>query len=1169
MKSKKKIRFLLSVFISLIMIFSVVQPAMVEADPIIPAAPKDFKADAGITKIALNWGAAAKAAEYDLEVDGKIISTETNTSYVHENLLPGSIHTYRVRTKGESWTSEWSAALKVKTQLITPNEPKNFKITSVSNSSIAMEWKDTLLAASYEIEVDGKVVSNILSTSYQQNNLAPSSKHTFRVRAQNDAGVSNWSECYEVTTFPDAPLSPKNLKASNLNDGNITITWDKVNGAEYYDVFADNKLIENLSKNTFSQNFTLNDKVHIYAVRAKNSGGVSEWSQEISIKYSAPKPYLNIKSMIPSVPTNVRTNSALDSIKVTWNLVKNAESYDIEADGHIITGITRNEYTLSGISQGTVHTFRVRAKNKNGISGWSSLANNKTTLKSPAIPTNFNANAVSYDCIVIAWDMVNGATDYELEVDGKIIEISINIKYIHTQLTENSNHKYRIRSKNAAGYSKWSETISTTTLSDTTKTKEIPTNNIPDNPVITVNNVEQTPDNPVTNRNKVEQTSENQVTTEINVQQASDNPITTGNNLAQTSDNPVKTENDIPKAPDIPLTSVKNEIEVTQDLSQTRTVKSIAVSRIYSSETDIQAPTAPSNLSVTSTTAASIGLSWTASTDDVGVTEYDIYSGTQLIGTTTGEITCTATCLTPGTNYSFTVKAKDAANNISPESNLLSVSTVSSLTVPVNINTTAANNSVNISWDSATGATGYDIEVDGVIIDNGINTTYNHSGLTTNSQHTYRVRAKDNTNTTEWSSLITVTTLLDTPVNVNGASTDNSIGLIWSQVTGATGYDVEADGTIVDNGSSTSFTHSELVQGSQHTYRVRAKNSSVNSDWSNLLTMTAVLATSTISSNTVLNENVIYGALTISGGTFDLNGHNVTIVGNLNQSGGTFNGNSGLLNVSVNYSQNGGTLNVNSGRINISGNYSLSNSALLMMTNSGDYIYVGGNFAASQYTNETNKLTSGILEVKGNFTQNNLFSYNFTASGDNVVVLSGNNIQTVYFRYPDYSCFNMLDTSKSAGVIFSTPIKLLKLGGITNLDKAGSLTLVSSSIIMDEDYTLNLNLTIGSGMQVDLNGFTLNVINGLIQKDGTINVSGGSLNVTNGFIMSGGTLIVNSGEVNITGSLTQSGGTLNGNSGLLNISENYSQNGGTLNVNSGRINISGNYSLSNSALLMM
>jgi len=92
------------------------------------------------------------------------------------------------------------------------------------------------------------------------------------------------------------------------------------------------------------------------------------------------------------------------------------------------------------------------------------------------------------------------------------------------------------------------------------------------------------------------------------------------------------------------------------------------------SAADTQAPTQPANLASTSKTDTSVSLSWTASSDNVGVTGYDVYNGSTLAASVTGT-TATLTGLTAGTAYSFTVKARDAAGNVSAASSALSVTT--------------------------------------------------------------------------------------------------------------------------------------------------------------------------------------------------------------------------------------------------------------------------------------------------------------------------------------------------------------------------------------------------------------------------------------------------------------------------------------------------------------
>jgi hypothetical protein len=84
---------------------------------------------------------------------------------------------------------------------------------------------------------------------------------------------------------------------------------------------------------------------------------------------------------------------------------------------------------------------------------------------------------------------------------------------------------------------------------------------------------------------------------------------------------------------------------------------------------DTTAPTTPTNFRTTTVLPKSIALAWTASTDNVAVTGYQIRRGGTLI-TTTSSLTYTDTGLTPSTSYTYTITAVDAAGNASTAATL-------------------------------------------------------------------------------------------------------------------------------------------------------------------------------------------------------------------------------------------------------------------------------------------------------------------------------------------------------------------------------------------------------------------------------------------------------------------------------------------------------------------
>ena len=93
---------------------------------------------------------------------------------------------------------------------------------------------------------------------------------------------------------------------------------------------------------------------------------------------------------------------------------------------------------------------------------------------------------------------------------------------------------------------------------------------------------------------------------------------------------------------------------------------------------DTTAPTAPSGFAAGTVTTSSIALSWNAATDDRGVTGYKVLRDGVVIGTGT-TLSATDSGLKPATTYTYTVRAVDAAGNVSADSNALTVTTPAGL----------------------------------------------------------------------------------------------------------------------------------------------------------------------------------------------------------------------------------------------------------------------------------------------------------------------------------------------------------------------------------------------------------------------------------------------------------------------------------------------------------
>ena len=223
---------------------------------------------------------------------------------------------------------------------------------------------------------------------------------------------------------------------------------------------------------------------------------------------------------------------------------------------------------------------------------------------------------------------------------------------------------------------------------------------------------------------------------------------------------------------------------------------------------DTVAPKEPT-LSASGTTETTTNLSWSGATDNIAVTGYDVFRNGALIGSTTTATTFAVTGLTASTVYSFTVKSKDAAGNVSPDSNSVSVTTLTPApdttapTAPTLSASGTTQTTTNLSWSGATdnvAVTGYDVLRNGALIGSTTTaTTFAVTGLTASTAYTFNVRAKDAAgNVSLNSNTVSITTLAVSTVTYcasQGNSTaDEKIGkvvfgTISNSSTGTAGYE--------------------------------------------------------------------------------------------------------------------------------------------------------------------------------------------------------------------------------------------------------------------------------------------------------------------------------------------------------------------------------------------
>ncbi len=170
----------------------------------------------------------------------------------------------------------------------------------------------------------------------------------------------------------------------------------------------------------------------------------------------------------------------------------------------------------------------------------------------------------------------------------------------------------------------------------------------------------------------------------------------------------------------------------------------------YYKNSDTEAPTTPSDVTLTDITFNSVNISWSASSDNIGVTGYHVYVDEVLRAQTSSSITnTTISNLSTNTNYNFTVVAKDLINNRSASATITgkTLEDTQAPTIPAGlVVSNETDSSFEVSWQAAIDnnvVTGYEIYVDNSLTATSETNTYTVIGLNTETTYALEILAYD------------------------------------------------------------------------------------------------------------------------------------------------------------------------------------------------------------------------------------------------------------------------------------------------------------------------------------------------------------------------------------------------------------------------------------------
>lgn len=367
----------------------------------------------------LSWSVSEDAEYYNLQVatDQNFSTIVINDSLItttskQVNLAYYTNYYWRVKAKNATGSSSFSSIWQFKTIIVIPAKPV-LSIPANNDTNITLTptlvWNAVQYASTYELNAASDqnftvivyTISNLTSTSQQIPALESDKIYYWRVRATNYAGTGLYSDVWNFKTILTPPekvtlISPLNNALDII--ANPTIQWGStVRGVRYhYQVDTVNTFAEPLFEDSsyselFKQIGPLGlDKKYYWRVRSWNRTGYGIYSDSYNFRtVGLPKPATPVLKEPKNLAPNISLNPTLK-----WDFALNAEIYFLEVARDSIfslanrvlldTTILTNERKIGSLLEKTRYFWRVRAKNKAGMSDWSLGWNFKTYGDEPA-----------------------------------------------------------------------------------------------------------------------------------------------------------------------------------------------------------------------------------------------------------------------------------------------------------------------------------------------------------------------------------------------------------------------------------------------------------------------------------------------------------------------------------------------------------------------------------------------------------------------------------------------------------------------------------------------------------------------------------------------------------------------------------------------------------------
>ncbi|MEF2246469.1 RCC1 domain-containing protein [Paenibacillus sp. IITD108] len=694
-----------------------------------------------LTVKAETTGALLDAAPYRISV-GETVSNwltgNPSAAFTVSNLLPNTRYPVQVEVKQSNGqiTTERRESV---TYAVSPS----LVAAGTSATTATFTINDTNPAdTAYQIITGNKFVASDGTLTAQSiwitipdkriliKGLPSGATSKFQIKARNKEGVETPLSASIQAGLPiKPPAIPTGFKAEAFAD-QIELTWNPVLDATAYELELDGTVLNRGALLSFIHRDLAPNTTHLYRIRALKDGASSEWSEPITVRTLMPAPL---------APGTVNASATGRTVTIAWGSVLHALSYELEWDGRTIrVGREITSYKIMDLSPGSQHVYRLRAVNSGGAGPWSPLRTVMTAMSVPPMPTGLTIHA-SDTAVQINWQSHDDVTHYEIMANGVIFLHGSAPSVSLGGLQPGSNYQYSVRAWNELGASAWSSPISVTTyrlaspklvrdsLSDTTISLRWET-----------------------------------------IPGASGYEIERNGMVEQVN------------------TTNFNHSELLPETTYTYRIRALSSSGNSGWSLPMSLTTLPAKPAIPDNIYAVAGkdyitLNWTAVTTALG---YEVEIDGKAVMSNFGETTYTDTMLDPFTPHTYRIRAvTDAVQG--DWTAAIAMRTLPDVPkAPDNIMLSSIGHLVTLSWAENPSALRYELEMNGQVIDVGLQTSYTHRRVVSGTENRYRVRTYNEAGMGGWSNLMVNNT-------INARLTkgkDFNLGLTASDITDFSRY---------------------------------------------------------------------------------------------------------------------------------------------------------------------------------------------------------------------------------------------------------------------------------------------------------------------------------------------------------------------------------------------